>query len=160
MNTKNNENKLCLNSENVASRIAWRLNSVCELFETLYDVNCGGCCYLAYCLAKLLDSDNLEYQVVVVSDNCEELMDCETLSDIPCSCLHYGIYVGGEYINIDDSDLENDYVNHFINVTPDEIKEHYEFGDWNDCYDIDKNDLIWETLKTFYYDFTQDLREQ
>ena len=155
MNTKKN---LIPSNQNLKV-LSHQLDKLCKFLDELYDINCGGCCYLAYCLAKLLDSDNLEYQVVVVSDNCEELMDCETLSDIPCSCTHYGIYVDGEYINIDDSDLENDYVNHFINVTPDEIKEHYKFGDWNDCYDIDKNDLIWETLKTFYYDFTQDLRE-
>lgn len=157
MNTENKNQKFSLNSENVANNIAWKLNALCRFFDTTYDVNCGGCCYLTYCLAKLLDYDGIPYQVVVVSDDCDDLEDCETLSDIPCSCSHYGICIHDLYINIESYDLDSCYVKYFTNVDPDEILEHYENGDWNNCYNTSKNELIWETLKTFYYDFTENL---
>lgn len=160
MSIENKKPKLCLSSESVANKISEKLNRVCELFDKLYNVNCGGCCYIAYCLAKLLHEDDIDYYVVVVSDDCEELPDCYFLSDIPCSCTHYGICIHDHYINMDEYDLESEYINHFSDVTPEEIKEYYLNGDWNECYDSDKNDFIFETLKNFYYDFTQDLREQ
>lgn len=139
--------------------ISWRMNEVCKLLDILYDVNCGGCCYIAYCLSKLLSKDGIDYDVIVISDDCYELNNCETLNDISCSCSHYGISIGGHLINIDNKDLEYEYVKYFNNVHPDDIKEHYENEDWNNCYNTDKNDFIWEMLKNFYYDITQNLRE-
>lgn len=156
-----NKNKISNpNSKYILYNLAWRMNKVCDLLDALYNINCGGCCYIAYCLSKLLKEDDIEYEVVVVSDSCEDLTECEELRDIPCSCTHYGISTAGGLINIDENDLESyTYSQYFHNPHPDDVKEHYESGYWNDCYDTNENEFIWETLKRFYYDFTQDLRK-
>lgn len=159
MNSLNKNKILNPNSKITVSSIAWKMDNVCELLDHIYDVNCGGCCYVAYCLAKLLQEDDIEYEVVVISDSCDDLLDCDLISDIPCSCTHYGISTIGGLININDCDLSSNYVQYFYDVNPEELKEHYENSDWNNCYNTNENEFIWETLKRFYYDITKDLRK-
>ena len=48
----------------------------------------------------------------------------------------------------------------FPNIDPTLIWEHYKEQEWNDCYDSNKNDFIWEILEKFYYECTEDLRER
>lgn len=41
------------------------LNSLCKFLDDTYDVNLGGCCFLAAIIAKHLDKLGLDYDLVV-----------------------------------------------------------------------------------------------
>ena len=42
-----------------------QLNNLCQKLDILYDINNGGCCYVAYKIAKQLDKLNIKYELVV-----------------------------------------------------------------------------------------------
>lgn len=159
MNSMNKRKILYPYSDHTLSKIATTMHEVCNLLDTLYDINCGGCCYVAWCLSSLLTEDNINYNVEVVS-NYEELESCSFFDDLDDAHSHYGISIGGYYINITDCDINDAmYHNSFENVTPDDLKKHYDINYWNSCYDIDKNDFIYNIIKQFYYECTESLRE-
>lgn len=150
------------NSEFTLNRISETLDEVCKLLDRLYDINCGGCCYVAYCISKLLYSDNIRYSVEVISFyedvDLEEYNDFTELSE---GYSHYGIsLIGDRFINITEEDIDGcESHTSFINVYPFQLKKHYNTNYWNSCYDTDKNKFIWNTIKNFYYECTKDLRE-
>lgn len=149
-------------SENTWTKIANTMNEVCVMLDKLYDINCGGCCYIAYCLAKLLRKDKIPYSVEVISfHEMDEYNDCNDFNNLDWNFNHYGICLGSTRINITEEDVaSSEFILNFDNVSPKIIKSHYDSGYWNDCYDIDKNDFIWEILRKFYYECTEDLRER
>ena len=150
MNSINREKILNPCSDNTLCKIANTMHQVCCLLDNLYDINCGGCCYVAWCLASLLTDDNIDYNVEVVSSY-EELESCCSFNELDDAHSHYGISIGGYYININDYTIDDAlYHNSFENVTPDELKKHYDTNYWNSCYDIDKNDFIYNIVKQFY----------
>ena len=51
------------------------------------------------------------------------------------------------------------YRNSFENVSPDKLIEHYNTNYWNSCYDVSKNNFIYDIIKRFYYECTESLRE-
>ena len=161
MNTKVKNKILNPHSENTLTKIAYTMNEVCQLLDNLYDVNCGGCWYIAYCLSKLLKEDDLDYCLEVVSIDEEDLEDCCDFSELYRNYSHYGISIGSSYINISEEEIEDAYSYCcFPNVDPTLIWKHYKEQEWNDCYDSNKNDFIWEILEKFYYECTENLRER
>lgn len=115
----------------------------------MFDINCGGCCYIAYCVARLLERDNIPFLTVVYNCNYDEFYD------IDCSCYHYAILVGERIINGFD---EDDYTT-FANVTSKDLLDHYKECDWNCVYNTWYNTFLFHIINMFYYVFTKNLRE-
>lgn len=46
------------------------LNELCMTLDDTYNVNSGGCCYLAYEIAKHLDRLNIKYRLLVANTYC------------------------------------------------------------------------------------------
>ncbi|MGN0967328.1 MAG: hypothetical protein ACI4OP_07130 [Candidatus Coprovivens sp.] len=132
--------------------LAERLNKVCTFLDDTYDINAGGCCYIAYCLAKLLERDNMKYKIVVY----EDYKIGGTFNQLSVGHYHYAIALGRAIINPMDDDT---FVINKYQVSSSDILKHYNREDWNDCYDTSKNLFINKILKNFYYDLTEDLRE-
>lgn len=59
-----------------------KLNQLCLELDNKYNINCGGCCYVAACIAEQLESFNIPFEIVHY--------------DI-CGC-HYAIKVSDRYI--------------------------------------------------------------
>lgn len=153
MNLKKKRKRFKSKSWGVKKLLAERLNGLCKFLDNAYDINAGGCCYVAYCFAKLLESDNIKYRLIIYEDYELE----ENFKDLSESHYHYAIAFGKIVINpaYDDFLVINKY-----QVSSSDILKHYKKQTWNTCYDSSKNSFINNTLKNFYYDFTEDLREE
>lgn len=49
-------------------KLVRNLNELCDNLVKEYDVNCGGCCYVAYEIAKHLDRFHISYELRVLND--------------------------------------------------------------------------------------------
>ena len=139
-----------------------QLNNLCQKLDILYDINNGGCCYVAYKIAKQLDKLNIKYELVVfdyISKN-KSLISKEVINKRKNikdnesvvgngTCNHYCLYLRGYgYINKGDFDDRNKY---FIkNISYKNIRWIYKKGDWNDEYLISKNSIVSKTIKSFF----------
>ena len=145
MNTKSTE---------VQEILAERLNNLCKFLDEEYEINVGGCCYIAYCLARLLSKDKFKFSVIVYEDY--ELED--KFSEISEGHYHYAIGIGNYTIN--PAECDEDFCrNIYYNVRASEILDHYKNRSWNKCYNSAKNRFIFRTIQVFYDDLTEDLRE-
>ena len=51
------------------NKLIYWLNRTCKSLDDRYDINRGGCCYVAYVIAKLLDKYQVEnYYLGLISD--------------------------------------------------------------------------------------------
>lgn len=139
------------------------LNKMCSILDEQYDLNSGGCCYVAYIIAEFLDKFHIPYHLAVYSSTekikqsllyelnnhvsiCEEE---HSMTEHNC-CSHYCIYISycGE-INT----VKNDWWERYLlrNVkSSDDIRWIYEFSEWNDCYDTRNNDSVKKAIESIF----------
>ena len=154
MSTKKN----LVKSEENLSKLCHKLNSLYIFLDEVYNINSGGCCYVASVLAELLEEDDVDYSVIVYD------CDCDNFYDISCSCYHYAIRITGseEYCSIVNGygEDECDSFSEFEGVTAIDLLDHYKECSWNDYYKVLRNKYIKGLITKFYKDFTYDLREE
>lgn len=151
MNTKKN---LIPSNQNLKV-LSHRLDRLCKFLDEVYDINCGGCCYVAACLAECLQKDNISYQVVVIE--CPE--GIVKFSKIKKSCYHYFLSINNNDIN-GYEDIGDDEYDVFDNISSRSLFNHYKKCSWNSWYDSNKNKFIKKIIKQYYEDFTSSLRER
>ena len=61
MSFKRRKPKLDTTSKKVQYELAAQLNKMCKVLDKRYQINYGGCCYLAYCIAELLEKDGFKF---------------------------------------------------------------------------------------------------
>lgn len=132
-----------------------RLNRLCDFLDEEYDINSGGCCYIAYCIAKLLTSDKFKFKVLIYD---YYPLDIKKFDKVIGSHFHYAISLRGGVIN-PGSFNTNLCSTPYSRVSASKILKHYERGSWNTDYDLSKNEFVYKTIKMFYEDLTEDLRE-
>lgn len=140
--------------------IAERLNSLCKFLDEVYEINSGGCCYIAYCLARMLSRDKFKFKLIIY--DWDHPVSVKNLNELGKSHTHYGLLLGENlFINCSE-DFHNPETFRTIlpKVKPSEILFHYEACSWNNHYNKQKNDFIFKTIKVFYNDLTEDLREE
>lgn len=154
MSLKQQKRILNVHSNDTKSIVADRLNKLCRFLDETYDINAGGCCFITYCLARLLKKDKFKFKVVVYDDY---PIEERSIADLKKNYWHYGILLGDEVINAD----EDNYMiaTTFPKVKISELLNHYKDYEWNSEYNRNKNPFIYKTLKVFYADLTEDLRE-
>ena len=158
MNIKFRKRLLNPKSTEVQEILSERLNKLCRFLNAEYNVNSGGCCYIAYCLAKFLSDDKFKFTLLVYS---EDKLDKGNFKDLNYSCFHYALSLGNFYINSDGCDADDDlYETRYSKVKASDLLKHYKNGNWNCCYNKEKNDFLFKIIKTFYADLTEDLREK
>ena len=138
------------------------LNSLCKFLDDTYDVNSGGCCFLASLIAKHLDKLNIKYNLVVY-DCCTKNRLCIEQEVISChknkgfrnsitgrySCNHYCLQLkGAGVINSDNYKGDHQYL--IPNISYKNIKWIYKNSNWNDCYDVQYNKTIKNIVKEFF----------
>ena len=148
-------NSRLLRNRSVNKLMASRLNNLFSFLGDIYDINSGGCCYIAYLIAKLLESDNISYKVVVYN---RLPIKGRKFSKLTHNCNHYCISVGDYLINNDN--WEASYTKFYSKVSSDDLLQHYLKYTWNDDYDTSENEFLSKVIPMFYYDFTKDLREE
>lgn len=137
----------------VQNSLAIKLNNICKCLDDLYNINDGGCCFIAYCLAKMLESDKFDFKIVVYGYK-EKV---KHFNNLELSHTHYAIHLGNIIIN--QSTFKKYPKKEYIAFSED-IFKHYSEGSWNSYYNKNKNKFIQRQLKTYYNDFIRDLREE
>lgn len=147
-------------STRVQTTIAERLNSLCKFLDDVYGINSGGCCYIAYCLARMLSRDKFKFKLVIYE--CNYPVNAKNLNELGESHHHYGLLLGNNLpINDCECFFDDDMFKTVLpKVKPSEILFHYEACQWNPLYNKEKNNFIFKTIKVFYNDLTEDLREE
>lgn len=142
------------------SKLVNILNDLCNTLDQKYDINCGGCCYVASEIAKHLDKRHIKYSLCVLNDayldrdainqevqnKCINSLECKSVSGNN-TCVHYFINIENEgSINV--GDFSDDYLVYAITgINYKNIKWLYRTGDWNPCYDIYNNRKIRRKIK-------------
>lgn len=135
-------------SETHLDLLASKLHYLCNFLDFTYHINEGGCCFIAYCIARLLDKDEIPYSIAVY--HC----DFDNFNDLDCSQYHYAIRVNNILINGYD---DNDDFTIMNDVNSRDLLNHYKECHWNDYYSKSKNDFLFYIINTFYNDFKKDL---
>ena len=154
MNTEKYQKRL---NKEYQSRLAYKLNDLCIMLDALEDVNNGGCCFVAYCIANELFKDGYkDFNLVVYNDEGENF---DSLQDIPNSQIHYAIKFQDVVINKGDFDDEYS-ISDIPLFNPKSLNKHYKRFSWNEIYSKKKNNLIKKTIENYYKDFVSDLYEE
>ena len=109
-----------------------KLNQLCLELDNKYNINCGGCCYIAACIAEQLERFNIPFEIVHY--------------DI-CGC-HYAIKVSDRYINR--SDYKKKEIYEILDYSSEEIFDIYYHGDWNNTYKRKYNSIVHRKIKNLF----------
>lgn len=133
------------------------LDAICECLNTIYSINSGGCCYIAYCIAQLLEKDSIPFDVIIFDD-----FGTQTLSELDEECYHIAVRIvtaDEEYI-INQGDFELDEITIIENVTSDDLLKYYKRFKWNRVYEVFRNKFIKYVITLLYENFTHSLRKR
>lgn len=135
-----------------------KINKFFEDLDSNYDINAGGCCFIAGVVASWCEHNRVPYQAIM-DDDCgcydedlfydcirgDERCDCTGLFEE--TCAHY-------YIRIDGHDINSGH----WTMNPIELPEWvcaedlfwiYETGKWNPDYNTDNNDILPDIIHKF-----------
>ena len=107
------------------------LNKLCEEMSESYDINNGGCCFVAACLAEQLEKYNIPYIV------------CVTYAP-----THYCIKVSDTFINRDEFMFEKD--DYRTELNSEDLYETYYTELWNSCYNRKWNLIVKTRIKSVF----------
>lgn len=152
--------------------IAKQLNMLCSGLISRYNINCGGCCFVASEIAKHFDKLGLKYELRIY-DNCckntkainnevrsKHMNNSDTKSVVGVySCSHYFLWLeGAGSINSDSEYFEGWRVYSITNVNHTHIRWIYKVSAWNDEYDTENNPKIKEIINSYFRPYEQALR--
>lgn len=137
------------------------VNNLCEFLDTEYNINNGGCCFIAALLAKHLDHLKIPYNLVVYDDFGRDIesIQYEVFVKVKNSsyrnsvtgkstCSHYCLYIiGAGEVN---SGNFSGYKYTIKDVCSSNIRWIYRCGKWNPCYDTANNNTIKSIVKSFF----------
>lgn len=98
-----------------------QLNRLCEELNYKYNINCGGCCYVAAVLAEQFELYSIPFIVIHYNK---------------WGC-HYAIKVSDRYINRDD--YKKSEISEYLNWSSSDLFKVYNDGDWNKSYSTRNN---------------------
>ena len=110
------------------------LNKLCKEMDNYYNINCGGCCFVAACLAENLERNNIPFKIIHYN---------------LCSC-HYCIKVSDRYINRDE------YKEKEILEILDDFEllfDRYYNNDWNPMYNRKWNLIVSSRIRKLFREY-------
>lgn len=127
--------------------LAYNLNELCLNLDEYYDINSGGCCFVAACIAECLEKYGIEFSVLVY--NCYE----NEFNEIGCSQYHYMIMFNNTIIN----NMNYCSGTLYTYVDSEMLFQHFSECSWNETYDTTHNDNVKAQI---IYCFEQSLSEE
>ena len=114
-----------------------QLNILCEELNDKYNINRGGCCYVAYCLAEQLEIHNISFIAVKYGYG-----------------SHFSIKVSDRYLNRDDY-MKREITEYYSSSK--ELLDYYRHHRWNKTYRPKYNGCIKRIIKTIFgkYDYNR-----
>ena len=142
------------------------LNSLCRFLDETYNVNIGGCCYLASLIAKHLDKLNIKYDLIIYDSYSRnrENIKCEVISRRKnkglnnsvtghYSCNHYCIRLRGAGVINGNGDYTEEHRYSIPNISYKNIRWIYKNSRWNKCYKVQYNKTIKNIVKEFFKNY-------
>lgn len=136
-------------------------NNLFSYLDEVFYINAGGCCFVAYVLAKKLESLKKEFRLVLYDDEylddtdsgvIRENIKSRNLCKCPNgdnTCSHYAIKVRNLGI-INPSDFKNEKHVTIKDISSRDILWIYEQGEWNECYNPQVNDIIEKNIDLIF----------
>ena len=125
------------------------LNILCDRLDQDYNINFGGCCFVAYLMMKHFEKIGL-HPILVIENDCEKIdeddfLDCVHTRSGNCqgiknqTCYHYFVYIPeiDEYVN--SSECYEDYLYKFQGLSAKDVHWMYRTGDSNSEYNRKNN---------------------
>jgi len=140
-------------------KLVSELNTLCDRLDEDYNINFGGCCYVAYILMKNFESIGIHPTLVIESD-CDEIDGEEFLNCVhdrvdECNglgyntCCHYFVQIPKVgYVNSGEFSKEN--LNKFKGLSSKDVQWIYKTGDWNSCYETKNNAMVGRKIKQVF----------
>ena len=144
------------------------INRLCDFLDAEYNINCGGCCFVAYEIAKHLDRLGLKYTLKIY-DNCGKDLSAintevrkkrKNNSDRESvvgdySCAHYFLWLEGAG-SINNANCFTDWGTYSIsNINHTHIRWIYRVSVWNDIYDTSNNSKIKKIINSYFKSYEQ-----
>ena len=120
------------------------LNVLCDRLDQDYNINFGGCCFVAYLMMKHFEKIGL-HPILVIDNDCEKIdeddfLDCVHTRSGNCqgiknqTCYHYFVYIPeiDEYVN--SGEFYEDSLYKFQGLSAKDVHWIYRTGDWNSNY--------------------------
>lgn len=135
------------------------LNTLCDRLDEDYNINYGGCCFVAYLLMKNFESIGV-HPILVVESDCDEIDGDEFLNCVhdrvdECNglgyntCTHYFVLIPKiGYVNA--GEFSRDSLNKFRGLTAKDVQWIYKTGDWNTCYETKNNPMVGRRIKQVF----------
>ena len=145
-----------------------RINSLCEFLNETYSVNYGGCCFLAFLIARHLDKLGLKYNLVIydyyIKDQTQikhEVTSCHRNKGFKNSvtgdyaCDHYCLQLrGAGILNGCDYRYSSNYYRYSIpDISYKNIRWIYRNSSWNDYYEVRHNKTIKNIVNKFFKEY-------
>lgn len=108
------------------------LNQLCKDLDYKYDINSGGCCFVAAVIAEQLENCNIPFKLIHY-----ELYSC-----------HYAIRVNDRIINRCDCKYNEIIFDDYL--SSDDIYDTYYNEDWNSTYNKQWNLIVKTKIKSLF----------
>lgn len=145
-----------------------KLSQLCSELDRWYNINRGGCCYVAYLIATNLWNLKIKYKLVVcdTGKTCKALKmrrDINSLRLSGYSFNHYFIEVDGFPINMGYFNKKVCYQSKASYINPFCIGKIYTYfkekGGWNEIYKTRNNPIIRDTINKFFEENEECIRQ-
>lgn len=111
------------------------LNELCKNLDVDYNINSGGCCFVAAVLAEQFENYNIPFTVI-------------HYGWIRC---HYAIRVKDRIINRSDFSSKEIVYDKLMNS--DCLYDIYENETWNTIYDVEDNSIVESEIKSLFKEY-------
>ena len=145
-------------------KLVKELNKLCKQLVEVYNINHGGCCFVASEIAKHFDRLGLKYELGIY-DDCEKdlaaineevrnkcVNSLNTCSVVSCnSCCHYFLWLEDAGAINQNAEIFGDYSIYSIsNIRHTNIKWIYKISIWNDEYSTSNNQAIKKIINSYF----------
>ena len=113
------------------------INSICNTFHELYNLNWGGCCYMAYIIADYLEKNNIPFNVVIIDDS----NYFDDWDNITRSVSHVSIKVKDTLINYSE-DYNSYFKSSFPSISSKDLLSYYNKVSWCTIYSKAENSFL------------------
>lgn len=126
-------------------KLVENLNELCQTLTDEYSINYGGCCYVAYEIAKHLDRFHISYELRVLNDYPISLgksnRELDLISGSNVCCHYYLVIHGGGSVNR--GSFGSRYHTYVITgINHRNLNWIYRISNWNSVYKRKNNKLI------------------
>ena len=128
------------------------LNLLCDRLDSDYNINCGGCCFVAYLMMKHFEKLGIHPTLVIESNN-EDIDGDEFLDNVknrsPRSqglgnhtCYHYFVHIPevDQYVN--SGEFYEEYLYKYKGLSSKDVHWIYKTGDWNSDYERKDSPMV------------------